>query len=68
MKLLGELAQLAPGRRITVGREMTKAFEEFVEGTAEQVARNFGSRDSVKGEFAICVSPSEQSREEEAGK
>lgn len=65
VKLLGELAQLAPGRRITVGREMTKAFEEFVEGTAEQVAGNFSSRQSIKGEFAICVSPSEQAEEDE---
>jgi 16S rRNA (cytidine1402-2'-O)-methyltransferase len=59
VKLLEELAVLAPTRRVLVGREMTKAFEEFVEGTAEEVATGFSGRTSIKGEFAICVSPSE---------
>jgi 16S rRNA (cytidine1402-2'-O)-methyltransferase len=57
VEVLGDLASLAPGRRLLVGREMTKAFEEFVEGPAEQLFAEFSGRPSVKGEFAVCVSP-----------
>ena len=59
VKMLTDLAELAPSRRILVGREMTKAFEEFIEGTAQEIALNFAQRQSIKGEFAICVSPAE---------
>jgi 16S rRNA (cytidine1402-2'-O)-methyltransferase len=59
VKLLKELAELAPDRRVLVGREMTKVYEEFYEGTASEVAANFSQRQSVKGEFAICISPQE---------
>lgn len=57
VKLLGELAQLAPNRVVLVGREMTKIYEEFVEGDAVEVEREFASRSSIKGEFAVCVYP-----------
>lgn len=67
VKLLEELANLAPERRILVGREMTKAFEEYVDGTAQTVAGDFAKRTSIKGEFAICISPSETARNEDEG-
>ena len=67
VKLLEELASLAPDRRILVGREMTKAFEEYVDGTAQTVAGDFAKRTSIKGEFAICISPSETARNEDEG-
>lgn len=63
VKLLRELAELAPERRVLAGREMTKAYEEFLEGTASTVADVLASRQAVKGEFAICISPSEKSAE-----
>ncbi len=59
VKLLRELAELAPGRRVLAGREMTKAYEEFLEGTAGSIADVLAMRQAVKGEFALCVSPSE---------
>ena len=67
VKLLEELASLAPDRRILVGREMTKAFEEYVDGTAQTVAGDFAKRTSIKGEFAICISPSETARNDDEG-
>ena len=67
VKLLEELATLAPERRILVGREMTKVFEEFMEGTAASIAADLAARPAVKGEFAICVSPAEITEEEEDG-
>jgi len=65
VKLLEELANLAPERRILVGREMTKAFEEYVDGTARTVAGEFARRTAIKGEFAICISPPETARTED---
>jgi 16S rRNA (cytidine1402-2'-O)-methyltransferase len=40
-----------------VGREMTKIYEEFVEGSALEVEREFAARPSIKGEFALCIYP-----------
>lgn len=61
VKLLAELAQLAPTRQVLVGREMTKAFEEYLEGSAADVAENYARRESIKGELVLCVSPSQAS-------
>ena len=57
VKLLGELVELAPNRELLVGREMTKLYEEFVQGSALEVEQVFASRASIKGEFALCVYP-----------
>lgn len=62
VKLLTDLAELAPDRQIFVGREMTKLHEEFVEGRAAEVAAEFAGRASIKGEFAVCVAPAERRR------
>ena len=55
LKVLKALSELAPQRQMIVGREMTKAFEEYVTGTAEEVFSVFEQRDSIKGEFALLV-------------
>jgi 16S rRNA (cytidine1402-2'-O)-methyltransferase len=55
LKLLGALNELAPGRRICVGREMTKLHEEFLSGSVGEVLTELGGRVSIKGEFAIVV-------------
>jgi 16S rRNA (cytidine1402-2'-O)-methyltransferase len=59
VKTLLEIFELAPQRRVLAGREMTKAFEEFLDGNAKVIADSLSSRQSVKGEFAICICPSE---------
>lgn len=51
-KVLALLGELAPDRVITLGREMTKAFEEFEVGTATQLLKSVRS---WKGEFALLV-------------
>ncbi len=65
VKVLEVLKDLDPGRRVLIGREMTKNFEEFVEGTAEEVCGQFAARDSIKGEFAVLVSPKEKKRRDD---
>jgi len=55
VKTLAEIADLAPERRVVVGREMTKKFEEFITGSAAEVAAQLAARETVKGEFALLV-------------
>jgi len=59
-RLVAELAQLAPDRRVCLGRELTKLHEQIVECSAAELANRLleGSSDPIphKGEFAILVS------------
>ena len=55
VKLLDDLAALAPERRIVVGRELTKLHEEILEGTPGQLAAEFSARPAIKGEFAVFI-------------
>lgn len=57
-RLLDELAAAAPRRRVVVCRELTKKFEEWVRGTALQVAQELHRRPR-KGEFVVLVEPAE---------
>jgi 16S rRNA (cytidine1402-2'-O)-methyltransferase len=59
LKTLREIETLAPGRRVVAGREMTKSFEEFLDGTAGSIADTLSARPGIKGEFAVCICPSE---------
>lgn len=59
VKTLAELSDLAPLRRVVVGREMTKKFEEFLQGRASEVAAQLSARQAIKGEFALLVAPIE---------
>ncbi len=57
VKTLGELKDLDCERVIVLAREMTKTHEEVIRDTAQNVYEDFSSRQSVKGEFAICICP-----------
>ncbi len=65
VKVLQTLQELAPERNILIGREMTKNFEEYIEGTTSELYEDFSSRTSIKGEFAVLVSPQEKKRRSE---
>ena len=54
VKLLEDLADLEPERLIMVGREMTKEFEEFLEGSAGEILAKFAEK-TPKGEFSVLV-------------
>lgn len=56
IKLLEDLHELAEGRKILLGREITKKFEEFLSGTPAEVLAELTPRSTLKGEFAILVS------------
>jgi len=55
LKLIDDLKELAPERKILIGREITKKFEEFLSGTAEEVLAVLTARSILKGEFAVLV-------------
>ncbi len=57
VKLLADIADIDSERYICIGREMTKLYEEFATGTAKAVHDDFAARQSIKGEFAVLVSP-----------
>ena len=42
---------------MTIGRELTKIFEEFVSGSPAEVSNYFEeNKDKVRGEFVVIVS------------
>ena len=53
-KLLAELAEILPDRQIVLARELTKKFEEYLRGTAADLAEVYKKR-SAKGEFVVMV-------------
>lgn len=46
---------LGPERRVVVGRELTKKFEEFRRGTLKEVRSYFAQQNKVRGELVIVV-------------
>lgn len=55
-KALESLAVLAPTKRVTVVREISKIFEEVLTGTASEVlAMLYGNPKRTKGEFVVFV-------------
>ncbi len=55
---LADLAAVAPGARVAVARELTKLHEEFVRGTAPEVAARYAAQ-RPKGEITIVIAPAE---------
>src|SRR5205809_5685086 len=53
-KLLGELNEIFPERRIVLARELTKKFEEFLRGTPSELLDVMKTR-RLRGEFVVMV-------------
>ncbi|MEN9560974.1 MAG: uroporphyrin-III C/tetrapyrrole (Corrin/Porphyrin) methyltransferase, rRNA [Candidatus Parcubacteria bacterium] len=54
-KLMGELAQYAPERRVVVAKELTKIHEEVLCGFPKDVAEKLVKEGKDKGEFVVIV-------------
>jgi 16S rRNA (cytidine1402-2'-O)-methyltransferase len=54
IKLLAELAELFPDRKVVLARELTKKFEEFQAGTPAELLQRMEKR-PAKGEFVVLV-------------
>ncbi len=58
LKTLASLIKHAPTFKVVLGRELTKQFEQFVEGTPEEVLKYFTENtDKQRGEFVVIVEP-----------
>lgn len=56
LKNMQILLELAPEKRVVVGRELTKMFEEIVRGTVSEVFTYFvNNPEKVRGEFVVLV-------------
>ena len=53
-KLLTELKEIFPSRRVVLARELTKKFEEFLRGTPAELIAQIGDR-TLKGEFVVLI-------------
>lgn len=57
LRALESLKKFCPDKKITIAREITKIFEEFISGNPEEVALYFETnKDKVRGEFVVIVS------------
>lgn len=57
LKTLKEIQLFDSDRIVVIGRELTKAYEEIIRGSATQVIDILEAKATIKGEFAICVCP-----------
>lgn len=55
-KLMHELGEYIPERKIAVCRELTKAYEEVWRGTAAEIRDTLPDL-TIKGEFVVLISP-----------
>jgi len=54
IKALDQLTKLCPEKKIVVGRELTKKFEEFFRGKVSEAFIHFSSK-KILGEFVVIV-------------
>lgn len=57
LKLLAEIAVVAPQARVGVARELTKVHEEYITGAPQEVATSLEERNAVRGEFVVIIEP-----------
>jgi 16S rRNA (cytidine1402-2'-O)-methyltransferase len=58
LKTLESLSESIGGRKIMIGREMTKQYEEYPVGTAAELLDYYREHaDRVRGEFVIVIAP-----------
>jgi 16S rRNA (cytidine1402-2'-O)-methyltransferase len=55
LKLLADIVDVCPERRIFIGREMTKMYEEFLDGNAAELLEKLEIKPKIRGEFSLLV-------------
>ncbi len=55
VETLAEAAQVFGGRPVVMARELTKAHEEILRGTAEEIRVALAAREAVKGEITLLI-------------
>ena len=59
------LKEILGNRKVAICRELTKKFEEIINGNISDVLKEISSRDSLKGEIVIVVSGPDDSNEKD---
>ncbi|HON08153.1 MAG TPA: 16S rRNA (cytidine(1402)-2'-O)-methyltransferase [Verrucomicrobiota bacterium] len=59
IKLIEELAQIMPERKVVLAREITKRFEEYIRGYPNELLEILKSK-GTKGEYIVLVAPEEK--------
>ena len=58
LKTLESLQKFTPDRKVVIGKEITKMFEDTLVGTAEELLKIFtDTPEKTRGEFVVIVSP-----------
>ncbi len=58
LKALESLQKFCPAKNITIGRELTKIYEEFLSGTADELIKQLTEdTNKQRGEFVVIVAP-----------
>ncbi|MDR1748055.1 MAG: 16S rRNA (cytidine(1402)-2'-O)-methyltransferase [Spirochaetaceae bacterium] len=65
VKLLQDIADIEHERHIVVGRELTKMYEEILEGTASELGDMFSERGQVRGEFSVFIAGNKNAQQTE---
>lgn len=55
LKLLTEIETFAPGKQVTIARELTKMFEEVITGAPIEVRERLEKNKTARGEFVVIV-------------
>jgi len=56
LEALEDIAEVLGPRRVTLGRELTKIHEEFIEGAVAELREALAERPSIKGEITLMIS------------
>ena len=62
LDLLADIEAIMGSRRVFIGRELTKKFEELLWGTAAELRVGLGAR-SIKGEIVVVIAPPQLTRD-----
>jgi 16S rRNA (cytidine1402-2'-O)-methyltransferase len=54
-KVLELLVEIAPNRTISFQRELTKIYEEVINGTASEILKLLEGRQNIKGEIVLLI-------------
>ncbi|MFZ2555754.1 MAG: 16S rRNA (cytidine(1402)-2'-O)-methyltransferase [Minisyncoccia bacterium] len=57
IKLLGEFIEHIGERQVSIGRELTKMYEEMLSGTPDELRARLETAGSARGEFVVIVHP-----------
>lgn len=55
LKLLKEVEEFAPGKKVTIARELTKMFEEVLTGTPQELRDQLEKTGTARGEFVVII-------------